>query len=90
MTAKWTRILICLCACVTCVVSGFIIAMYFHRDRHWTPVRFGGFPVMLACVPICATSYVVSAYYLTFYWVQPRLFPRLRSRFPSTRRTDQH
>ena len=27
--------------------------MYLHHDSYWTPHRAGGFPVALACMPLC-------------------------------------
>ena len=82
MSAKWKQILILFVSFVTTVVSGFLVVMHFHHDPHWRPDRFGGLPVALACIPICAASYVVGCYYVN-RWLHPILFPRLRAMFPA-------
>jgi hypothetical protein len=53
----WRRSLVFRVSFLICVASGFVVFMYVHHDRYWTPNRFGGLWVALACVPICLVSH---------------------------------
>jgi hypothetical protein len=81
MSINWQRILTFLGALIASVISGFIVVMYYRHDRHWTPSRFGGLYVALACVPVCVVSYGVASFYAN-KWLHPRLYPYLRERIP--------
>ena len=81
MAKKRTSVLIFLGAFLTSAMSGFFIIMYFRREPHWTPDRFGGLHVALACIPICVVSYGVASLY-AIKWLRPRLYPYLRARIP--------